>query len=243
MTILILKRTGLAMTVLARWEDGEWLDTPDDEPFRYADDSYFDRFSEEMMLSHFDGPDLFATTVAAFRGEDTAVGTVVEPFGDSTHARIVSALRPKGDEVVSSAWLREELEDDDDAVHDAVVDLIEWGELELVAQKSGAGRVVLNESVADPNHLPDGVADAVWLAYVSKGKDKRYAMRVFDSKSAAFEHFRAVKRLLPDEFERVRSVKGVWTAATTDFGGWEDHTAVVRCEAVQSGVSDSSDRA
>jgi hypothetical protein len=69
MTIIILKRTGVdEMEPVARWADGEWIAGD----LSIMDDPAYERYDEDLMLQEFNGPDLFATTEAAYQGGDDA---------------------------------------------------------------------------------------------------------------------------------------------------------------------------
>lgn len=70
MVIIILERNGIDdMTPIARWEDGEWLEG-DYLTYRFLTDEVYQQYDEAMMLDEFNGPDLFATTEEAYRGDD-----------------------------------------------------------------------------------------------------------------------------------------------------------------------------
>jgi len=69
MAIILLKRQGLDdAEPIARWEDGEWI-AGDEEKYRFIGDEYYETFDDEMMLDHFNGPDIFATTEEAYQGD------------------------------------------------------------------------------------------------------------------------------------------------------------------------------
>lgn len=69
--IYILEREGLDdHHIIAKWdEDVGWVEVRED--YRLFEDPTFEKYTEELMLDHFDGPDLFATTADAYEGPES----------------------------------------------------------------------------------------------------------------------------------------------------------------------------
>jgi len=63
MTVKIIRRDGMDDgEVVARFEEGQGF-TEAEEGLRWASDSVYEEYTEEMVLEEFDGPDLFAVAL------------------------------------------------------------------------------------------------------------------------------------------------------------------------------------
>lgn len=209
MTILILKRHGLdEMEPIARWKDGEWTDG-DPDKYRFIRDDSYQQYDARMMLSEFDGPDIFAIPEDDYEA-DVAIG---EP-NESIYSRILESLQASPETVHTSAGFDERF---GEGGIDASWDLITYGALCLLAERGAGTRIQVNAT-------PQEEHPTVWKAYVADGYDRRRAMRLFQSQEPAFEYLlRFADR---EEFEAVSGLCGVWKAEL-----WEG-TAVLRREAV-----------
>lgn len=250
MAIIILRRHGLdEMEPVARFEDGAWTEAADG--FRYAEDDYFDGYDEEMILAHFDGPDLFAIPAEDFRDKDdrrgqrtlgeldkltSGMSDVTEQNKESStpdelplQERIVRLLRPRTDEIVSSAWIADRIDAPDDEVTEALQELIKWGEVELIVTTGIAGRVQLKESV-------DGAEPAIWMTYVADSYEERRAIRLFSKRSYALGHLKQVVGEPVKDLERIDYLNAVWKGPAGDGSGYLPSTAVLRREPIHNEI-------
>lgn len=242
MALLILRRQGLAeMEPVARWEDGEWTHRPEDS--RVFDD-YYEGVREEVLFDDFDGPDRFAIHERDFlkaRKDREDDGTQVmsdddkqkkgPDFPDKMPLReqVIRLLRPLTDEIISSAWVEDKIDAPADEVNSALQDLIEWGEVELIATTGIAGRVQVKESVKRGE-------ESVWMAYIASDYKERRAVRIFSTKLDAFLHLKQIVGSHTDDLERVEFLKGVWKGPAGDGYGYSSDTAVLRREPIYNVV-------
>jgi hypothetical protein len=250
MDIMILRRQGAnGVEPVARWRDGAWIDRPDDGSF----DEYYARGSKERIITDFDGAGLFAVSVGDYRdvvnkrrggenritvediegirlGEpDTTEGRKHLPTSDdvSLQERIIHLLRPRPNEVVSSAWIADRMDTAEGEPDLALQDLIRWGEVELVANTGIAGRVRVKESVEEGH--------SVWMAYVAPGYEERRATRLFSARSDAVDHLEGMIGERIEDLERVEFLNSVWRGPAGGGYSAVSGTAVLRKEPIHGG--------
>jgi len=145
---------------------------------------------------------------------------------------IIDLLSPPDGTPTSTAKLVKELEWESDDVHEAVQDLIAFGELELV-NASQHGRVRLRQPVPSTNEQLT-LADSnrsIWHAYVTEqdGLGRTRARRLFDNREAAEEHLKQITNI--ETLTAIPGVTNVW-CATIGSQGYNPEYAILRSEPV-----------
>ena len=145
---------------------------------------------------------------------------------------IIDFLSPPDGTLTSTAKLTKELEGESDDIHEAITDLIAFGELELV-NVSQHGRVRLHQptpstkaqaTLADPTEY-------VWHAYITErdGVGRTRVRRLFKDREVAEEHLKQIANV-----ETLTPVPGITKVWCTSIGskGYTPEYAVLRREPV-----------
>lgn len=148
------------------------------------------------------------------------------------YQRITDYLSPPDGIPTSTAKLEKELEGESDDIHEAITDLIAFGELELV-NTSQHGRVRLRQptpstkaqaTLADPTEY-------VWHAYITErdGLGRTRARRLFTDREVAEEHLKQIANV--DSLTPVPGITKLW-CASIGSKGYTPEYAVLRREPV-----------
>lgn len=148
------------------------------------------------------------------------------------YRRIIDFLSPPDGTPTSTAKLTKELEGESDDIHEAITDLIAFGELELV-NASQHGRVRLRQPIPSPKAqatLADPT-EYVWHAYITErdGLGRTRARRLFDDREVAEEHLIQIVNV--ETLTPVPGITKVW-CASIGSEGYTPEYAVLRREPV-----------
>ena len=148
------------------------------------------------------------------------------------YRRIIDFLSPPDGTPTSTAKLEGELEGESDDIHEAITDLIAFGELELV-NSSQHGRVRLHQptpSTKAQATLTDPT-EYVWHAYITErdGLGRTRARRLFKDREVAEEHLKQIVNV--ETLTPVPGIKKVW-CASLGSKGYTPEYAVLRREPV-----------
>lgn len=144
------------------------------------------------------------------------------------YQRIIDFLSPPDGTPTSTAKLTKELEGESEDIHEAITDLIAFGELELV-NASQHGRVRLRQPTPSMNKqvsLSD-LNEFVWHAYITEqdGLGRTRARRLFKDREVAEEHPKQVANV--DTLTPVPGITKVW-CASIGSEGYNPEYAVLR---------------
>lgn len=148
------------------------------------------------------------------------------------YQRIIDFLSPPDGTPTSTAKLTKELEGESDTIHKAIMDLIAFGELELV-NASQHGRVRLRQptpstkaqaTLSDPKEY-------VWHAYITErdGLGRTRARRLFKDREIAEGHLKQIANI--NTLTPVPGITKVW-CASIGSEGYTPEYAVLRREPV-----------
>ena len=148
------------------------------------------------------------------------------------YQRIIDLLSPPDGTPTSTAKLEGELEGESDDIHEAITDLIAFGELELV-NSSQHGRVRLHQptpSTKAQATLTDPT-EYVWHAYITErdGLGRIRARRLFNDREVAKEHLKQIVNV-----ETLTPVPGITKVWCVSIGskGYNPEYAVLRREPI-----------